>query len=317
MSLIKWNDYKEEILSLKEQGKGSRKIADILSSKYDINVESANIRQFLRRWNYQKSNPSSNRVKILLFDLETSHIHARVWGKWQQNINDDDIIKDWIILCWSAKWLFDDTIYSAKLNKKEIKKWDDNRIVKMLWNLLDEADIIIAHNLMGFDRKKSNARFLYHRLGLPSPYQTIDTLLVARKQFKITSNKLDYLGEILGVGRKISTESGLWNKVEDGDMEAMDKMSKYCDGDVQLLEDVYLELRPYIQPSPNIGLFSDSSKPVCTSCGSEDIRENGEYVTTVHSYQNFTCNNCGSHSRGRKTLLLREKSSVVLSSNPK
>ena len=95
------------------------------------------------------------------------------------------------MICWSAKWLFSDEVIHDRLTGKESKRKDDKRITKSLWALyLDEADIVVAHNALIL--KKSNARFLYHDLGLPSPYRSVDTLKIARRNFRITSNKLDY-----------------------------------------------------------------------------------------------------------------------------
>ena len=324
---MKLDDYKEEILTLFKDGNSSVSIAQTLSKKHNIKFHDRTIRKVLTRWGARQSPKDihkGNTAKILIFDLETSHVHARVWGLWNQNINHTDIIRDWILLSWSAKWLFEDQVYFGALDKKELKRWkkdNDNkvdlRIVKSLWTMIDEADIIIGHNLIKFDRKKMNYKFLLHRLGLPKPYQMVDTLLVARKQFGNISNRLDFLGQYLDLGGKADTEKGLWNKVEEGDMEAMTKMVEYNIRDVEVLEDVYLELRPWIQPSPNIGLFTDGKEMVCTACGSTDLRENGEYKTTVNVFQNYTCNSCGHHSRGRKTLLLKDTSRNLLSSNPK
>ena len=41
--------------------------------------------------------------------------------------------------------------------------------------LIDKADIVIAHNGDKFDLRKLNTRFLFHELGTPSSYQSIDT----------------------------------------------------------------------------------------------------------------------------------------------
>jgi len=309
--------HKAEISEWKRKGNGSRTIADKLYEKYKVEVHSSSIRRAIARWGVTEDFIPNNQAKVLLIDLETSHIIARVWGKWNQNINDNDIIKDWMILCWSGKWLFDEKIYNCAMTKKEIKNGNDKRVTKSLWQMFNEADVVIAHNLNKFDAKKANSKFILHGLNSPKPYLSIDTLLHARKQFKMTSNRLDYLGEILGVGRKIDTPKGLWNMVEDGDMEAMKEMVKYCDQDVKLLEDVYLKMRGWIKPAPNLGLFSNDNEPVCPSCGSNDLKPNGEYHTTVSTYQNYSCNNCGSHSRGRKTNLSKEQSSKILSSSPK
>lgn len=181
--------------------------------------------------------PTHN-AKILLYDLETSHIIARVFSLWQNGINPDDVIKDWSLLCFSAKWLFEDEIMSFKMTEEELKTWDDRRIVKELWKLMDEATHIIAHNAAKFDNRKSNAKFLKYDLKLPSPYQTIDTLQHAKRKFALTSNRLSYIAEYLGLESKMETSKGLWNKVEDGDFEALKEMDKYCQQDVKVLEEV-------------------------------------------------------------------------------
>ena len=131
--------------------------------------------------------------KILVFDIETSFMENYTWGTFKQDIAINQIKNDWNMICWSAKWLFSDEVIHDRLTGKESRRKDDKRITKSLWKLLDEADIVIAHNGDAFDIKKANARFLYHDLELPSPYRSIDTLKIARRNFKITSNKLDYL----------------------------------------------------------------------------------------------------------------------------
>lgn len=323
MSKINWEEHKKLIISLTEKGLSSSAINETMQTAGLIPKKdySRSIRGAVKRWGYspdRKEKAQTPQARVLVFDTETSHIVARVWGLWKQNINHSDIIKDWFLLCWSAKWLWDDKIYSMGCTPKEIKKRNDKRVVQGIWDMIDEADIVIGHNLKRFDRRVVQTRFLEHRMNFPSPYQEIDTLLHARKKFKVSSNRLDYLGDYLGVGRKIENEKGLWNRVEDGDKEAMDKMMLYCDQDVKLLEDVYLEMRKYIQPHPNLGLHEEpTGELICPTCGGTDLKENGEYHTTVQVYQNYTCNDCGSHSRARKTLLDKEHSQVINSSNPK
>jgi len=243
-------------------------------------------------------------AKILLYDLETSHIIARMFSLWQNGVNPDDVIKDWSLLCFSAKWLFDDEVMSFKMTEEELKTWDDRRIVKELWDLMDEANFVIAHNAAKFDNRKSNAKFLQYDLKLPSPYQTIDTLQHAKKKFAMTSNRLSYIAEYLGLESKMETSKGLWNKVEDGDYEALLEMDRYCIQDVKVLEEVYLKLRPYIQ-HPNLGLFIEDNVHSCPSCGSTHITWNSEnvYATTSNIYSSFRCNDCGSIGRSKSGLL--------------
>jgi DNA polymerase III epsilon subunit-like protein len=244
-------------------------------------------------------------AKILLFDLETSPIIARVWSLWQNGINIDDIVRDWSLLCFSAKWLFANEVISFRLTEEELQSRDDSRIVRELWNLLDRADIVIAHNAERFDVRKSNARFLKYELNLPSPYQVIDTLKHAKKRFNFTSNKLDYIARYLGVEGKMITPSGMWRQVEEGNYDMLIEMDKYCQQDVICLEQVYLKLRAYIQPHPNIGLHIVDNVHSCPSCGNQDLNweKDNVYTTNANQYHAFRCNSCKSLGRSRTPVL--------------
>ena len=81
---------------------------------------------------------------------------------------------------------------------------------------------------------------------LPVKFNSIDTLKMARAGFKFNSNKLDYMGDYLGLGQKIKTEFNLWKDITLKNCPiAMNKMVKYCKRDVTLLEEVYNKLQPY------------------------------------------------------------------------
>lgn len=234
----------------------------------------------------------NNAVKILVFDIETSPMKAFAWGLFDQNINIDQIIDDWFVICWSAKWLLDGTIMSSCVTAKEAKKCDDKRVVTDLWKLLDEADIVVAHNGDKFDIKMMNTRFIKHNLNHPSFFRSVDTLKVAKKEFRISSNKLDYLCKFLGLETKADTGGfTLWKDCLEGKQEALDKMQKYCNQDVRILEELYLTLLPYIRNHPTIGLFIDD-KGGCPNCGSQSKKKCGFYNTQKRRYQSYRCE-CG------------------------
>jgi hypothetical protein len=258
-------------------------------------------------------------AKILIFDLETSPNLSWTWRTWKENIAYDQILQDWFILTFSAKWLWEEKIMSERLTPEEVLAEDDSRIVKLLWELVNEADIIVAHNAINFDQKRMNTRFLLNGLGIPKPYQVVDTLVHARKHLAFVSNRLDALGQILNVGKKVDTGGFLlWKQCMKGDEEALKKMELYNIGDVKLLEDVYTLLMSYIKPHPNIGLLQpNNGKLVCATCGSDDLHEHGEYVTTASVFQAYKCGNCGSLSRSRKQLLSGTQKDHVTISIPK
>ena len=249
--------------------------------------------------------------KILVFDIETAPIEAYVWGLWDQNIAINQIKHDWFVLSWSAKWLFDPEVKHCRLTSKEALKKDDKRITKELWKLFDEADIIIAHNLDKFDKPRMNTRFLKHGLLFPSPYQTVDTLKVAKREFKVSSNKLNYLCQFLGLNVKMETGGfELWEKCLKGNEEALEKMDVYCRQDVLILEELYLKLRPYIRSHPNVGLYLDSSVPVCPNCGSDKLKWGLKYTTPANQYQTARCK-CGAFVRAKTSTINKDSKKVL------
>ena len=242
-------------------------------------------------------------ARVLVLDIETAPLRCYTWGIWQQNIAPlDQIITDWFILCWSAKWLFGEKIISAKLTKEELASEDDTRILKKMWQLLEQADIVITHNGDRFDLPKINTRMLINGLKPTMPYQSIDTCKALKRKFSFTSNKLDFACMKLGLRRKMDTGGfELWEKVANGNMKALKDMAKYCNNDVLCLEELYLFIRPWINPHPNMGLFITEDVCSCPNCGGQSLTETGgKYRTQISEFTATRCDNCGAIGRVRK-----------------
>ena len=244
--------------------------------------------------------------KILLFDIETTPMEVFVWGLFNNKfISHDNVIADWNILSWSAKWLCGSKIMSAVQTPDEAIGRDDYRILGKLWQLMDQADIIIGHNIDRFDIKKINTRFYVNGYIPPSPYQTIDTLKVAKKSFAFSSNRLDYLGQLMTNKGKISTNFDLWKRCLRGESKALKEMDTYCRGDVCLTEEVYFELRPWIKSHPQVSWDTDGSH--CPQCKGKNLTDSGGYYTaTVNYYIAYRCDDCGSLSRALQSELTAE-----------
>lgn len=259
-------------------------------------------------------------AKVLVMDIETAPIRAYVWGIWNQNIALNQIQSDWFCLTWAAKWLFEDKVYSAKLTPKEVVIQDDKRIIKGIWELINQADIVIAHNGEKFDVPKLNARFIINGLQPPLPYQQIDTLKHIRRQFGFTSNKLDYVNKLLNLERKTDTGGfELWENCMKGDKDSLDIMEGYNINDVKILEETYLHIRAWIKPHPNMGLFIlDETQARCPSCGSAELAEIGkQYHTTANVYVSLRCGNCGATARKRLPDVTIKQRRHLLMSTPK
>jgi len=238
-------------------------------------------------------------TKILLFDIETTPMEVFVWGLFgNKYISHNNVIKDWNILSWSAKWLCDSEVMGDIQTPKEAKNRDDKRIVDGIWKLIDKADIIIAHNGNKFDIKKLNTRFYLNGHVPPSPFQSIDTLLESKRNFAFSSNKLDYLSHIMRNKQKLHTDFDLWKSCLQGSKIALAKMMDYNKRDVSLLEEVYLEMRPWIKSHPNMGVYAEKDKGICPTCGSEKLEVGDSYyTTTVNKYRACRCLDCGALSR--------------------
>lgn len=253
----------------------------------------------------------NNLPRILILDIETAPIRAYVWSRWKQNVSLSQTISEWFCLSWSAKWLFDSETLSDRLTGEEVLAESDGRMMKGLWDLLEEADMIVAHNGDQFDIPKINARFIVNGLPPTSPYKQIDTLKVARKQFGFSSNKLDALAIYFGFEKKIETSFELWSECMKGNEESLMYMEKYNRHDVELLEEVYLKLRPWIASHPNVALYSDITDPQCAHCGSIHMKESKPYYTSIGEYKTYRCG-CGAINRVRFSSIPKEKRNGLL-----
>ena len=243
-----------------------------------------------------------NKLKTILFDIETSPNISYTWGKYEQDVIE--FVEEGRILTFAYKELG-----SRKVNAVSINQFkSEDKFIKELWNMFDDADILIAHNGDGFDIKWGNRMFAKYGLTPPSPYKTIDTLKIARQKFKFNSNKLDDLGNYLGVGRKIKHEGfDLWKKCMAGDNKAYKDMLKYNKQDVVLLENVYLKLRPYMTNHP---VANVSPEFICPVCGKNHIQKRGWMFTNASMKQRLQCQDCGKWFLGQQ-IRYKDKENIL------
>lgn len=240
--------------------------------------------------------------KIVLLDIETSPVTGYTWRTYQDNVLK--ILEPSKILSCAWKYLGDkETVCKALVDYKGYKKGiiDDEKLVKEVWKVLDEADVVITHHGDSFDLKKLNARFIYWGLTAPSTYKSVDTKKVASKYFRFDSNSLNNLAGYLNLGSKV--ENGgfdLWVRCINGDKEAWEVMRHYNTHDVILLEQVYLRLRPYITNHPNLALIAGKEvDTACPSCQGSSVIKRGFSITRTGRKQRYQCTDCGSWSSGK------------------
>lgn len=253
-----------------------------------------------------------NKPKILLLDIETAPMLGYVWGLWDNNIALNQLKQDWYILAWAAKWLDepeDKIIYQDQRNAKNIE--DDSKLLKGIWKLMDEADIIVTQNGKHFDEKKLNARFIIHGFPPPSSYKHVDTKLIASRKFGFTSNKLEYMTSKLckkykKLQHKKFPGQELWTECLKGNKQAWKEMELYNKYDVLSLEELYKKMRPW-DNSVNYNIYHDSAAHNVCACGSTSFKKNGYKFTASGKYQRYKCNQCGSESRDKINLFSKDK----------
>jgi hypothetical protein len=250
-------------------------------------------------------------TKIITLDIETAPNVAYVWGFWKQNIGLKQVKENGYIMSFAAKELGKD-----KILYEENRSNNDKKLCESLIGVLDDADIIVAHNGISFDLPIILGRAAVHGLRPPSPYKVIDTLKAARRYFRFPSNTLAYLAKVFGVEEKLEHKDfpgfELWLECLRKNPAAWEEMKIYNIQDVETLEQVYLKMRPYILDHPNIGVYQEDDVPVCPKCGSKHIHFRGYYNTTVGKYRRFQCNSCGGWGRTRYTEYDKDKRKVLL-----
>lgn len=248
-------------------------------------------------------------MKILLLDVELAPIIAQVWQIFDVNIGLNQIQRDWSILSWSAKWLGEKEImYADQRNVSNIE--DDKKLLQKLWKLMDKADVIVGQNSKKFDTKKLNSRFIFHGMQPPSSYKQIDTLVIAKKHFGMTSNKLEYLSDKLctkykKLKHKKFPGHEMWAECLKGNKEAWQAMERYNKYDVLALEELYTKLQPW-DNSVNFNIYSTDEITRC-NCGSTDFYSNGHFYGANGKFKRYKCKKCGAEVRDRKSVLSPEK----------
>lgn len=229
--------------------------------------------------------------KRLFFDIETSPNIGLFWeAGYKKNIDYSNIIKERAIICICYKWEDSKEVGYLTWDSKQC----DKKMLQKFIEIANTADEMVGHNGDRFDLAWIRTRCLFHRINMFPTYTTIDTLKVSRNKFRFNSNKLDYIAKYLGMGEKIKTEFGLWKAIVlHKDKTAMDKMVKYCQQDVKLLEKVYKELSVHILSKVHYGVIFGADRGSCPECGSDEIVRRCNRVTAsgVKKIQ-YQCNTC-------------------------
>jgi len=259
-----------------------------------------------------KVNPENALPRILLFDIETRMmtVSQQVYSLKQYStyLPHKSVTEPVKIVCLSWKWLGDNHISSVSVLGDSARfsadHSDDYFVVSVLRELLDAADIAVAHNGNGFDLKMAKTRMMAHGMDPIKDPVMIDTLTASRAIGRPESHSLSYLCRYFGLDAK--DDSPDWKSVWSGDIQAIKDCERYCRQDVRALEALYLKIRPWIKNHPNLALhIRNQHHMACPSCNSENFQKRGTSTRKTGLFQRFHCNNCGTQFYNKKNLAIK------------
>lgn len=286
-------DKVKEILRLKEQGLSSRQIAGILD------VGKSTVNDWLQRQGASEEQPKKQ-PQLLIFDVETVPSIAATFGRFNQTIGHNNIIREGGAIV-SAAWKFygDTEVKSVVMTPEEAIKDNDTRIVCELYEAFEQSEVVVAHNA-SFDLGVFKARLALHRMPMHKTVKVIDTYKIS-KGMRFNSRKLGSLADYFDVSRKITNEGiQLWIRCMNGDADALEEIRLYNVGDIKTLEEVYNCVKAYDNRPINLGQYFNDNEQHCPACGSTDIASTGNLVyTDVSAFDEVICNSCGHRSRKR------------------
>lgn len=228
--------------------------------------------------------------KILVFDIEKMYAKAAVWSTGKQYVGHNQLLDNSRIICICYKWLGEKKVHSLEWN---LKTGNDVPMLKKFNKIAAKADFLLGHNGENFDAKELRTAIACR--GLADAWcetPVIDTLKDYRRMFRFDSNRLDALGKkFIGSGKDNMCLQD-WIDIDNGCPKAMKKMVKYCKKDVQLLEEVYLKLKPYVVPQNKHMMKSSDRLPHQCSCGSKNYIKYGTYTYKGVCLQKWLCKDC-------------------------
>jgi hypothetical protein len=229
-------------------------------------------------------------MRILLLDIETAPNTAYVWGLYDQNISHEHLKETSYILCWSAKWSNEAAIQADSIQGSGPGTYRYKKMLRTIWTLLDQADIVVHYYGSKFDIPVLNREFAKYGLPPPSPYKQVDLKLVVAEAFRFESNKLAHVAEKLGLGSKMDTDFTLWLGCMEDNPKSWKYMKEYNKQDVVVLAQLYKKLLPWIKRHPSLSAFTGMF--CCPKCGSTVRQKRGFQIAAQTAYQRYICLGC-------------------------
>jgi len=259
----------------------------------------------------------TNPHNVLILDIERMPGRAKIQHRgltiegefwdlsgWKHTIgyriHPDNVLEWPRTICAAWNWYGQDRVHFAS----EWGKGGREGMLRTIWDAYNKAQIVVGHNIDGFDTKKLKAEWLGIGLNPPSPFKSVDTLKVARREFGYESNTLDSLCTRLGLVAKTDRyEIEVARAACAGNREAQRRIKGYNCGDIAATTGLYDILRPWHPSHPHSVMNTSDDRKSCNSCWTTDpdhFEANGFKLANQILYRLYLCRNCGANVQGTR-----------------
>ncbi len=256
-------------------------------------------------YNLSDETQTIKKPRIISFDLEVSpalgYFYPPTWETGILKIVDRQKLMSFAWQIVGEKKIH--SLCLADMDTYKVDPQNDKLLTIELHKVMSTADILLGQNSDQFDIKMANYFFIKNDLQSIPPAKYLDTKKIAKRYFRFPNNKLDTLGEELGVGGKTKiTQGHIWvDCFLLGDKKSWKLMNKYCENDVRVTTEIYLKMRGFMRQHPSLSRISGEYDS-CPRCGGYNYRVKAYRTTNVSRYKQYECLECSGFFSDRKAI---------------
>ena len=249
----------------------------------------SSLNQAYKASRYYKQVPkqTTKPLNIMVYDLETSQVDARLWNTGQQYVGHKALTSETRIVTVAWKWLGSDEVFTLKWS---MKKKSDKKLMTKFVEEYNKADMVIGYNNNSFDNKLVVARAIKYNLDVNTLVKSFDVMRKLKKVARLPSFSMAYVAKFLGLGSKLQhTGIKMWDDIQYGHIDdakqSMKLMLKYNIQDIILTEEIYYRLRKYLPHTIHIGALQGLPATTSPYTGSTNVKLHSTTTTPAGTIQ--------------------------------
>lgn len=246
----------------------------ILAERFDVTDRAIRMWAFERFGIKDKDfiNDITDPMKIMVYDVESSQITAKIWWGGKQFINHTQLKSETKVITVAWQWLGDTKTHTIVWDKNH----EDKELLTKFAEEYNKADLVIGFNNDNFDNRLIQARFAKYNIPYNIYTRSFDIMKEAKRRFRIPSYSMAYMCRFFGVDQKLEHEGiKMWDKVEDGSPEEqkeyLQKMVTYNIGDIVSTSALYYRLRPFFGHHVHLGVGLGEPAWSCPDTSSHNV----------------------------------------------